>query len=59
MNDERGAVIRENIFVEPVEEYVSVHFLQGFTVIPRRWPNESMIRPFVPAVEEVASESIL
>jgi hypothetical protein len=59
VDDERGAVIRENIFEEPMEKYISVHLLQDFTVIPGRWPNKSMIRPFVSPVEEVASELIL
>jgi hypothetical protein len=59
VNDERGAVIRENIFEEPMEKYISVHLLQDFTVIPGRWPNESMIRPFVSPVKEVAPETVL
>jgi hypothetical protein len=48
--DDKGcAALGENVFVEAMEEYVSVDFLQDFTVIPRRWPNKSMIRPFVVA----------
>ncbi len=43
--DERGAVFREDIFKEPVEKYVPVHFPHRFTIIPRGRPNKTVICP--------------
>ena len=57
--DERGTVFREDIFKEPMEKYVRVHFLHRFTIIPGRRANEAVIRPLISPIEEVASEPVL
>lgn len=59
MDDQGCAAIGENVFEEAMEKYIPVHFLQGFTIIPWRWPNESVICPFVSPVKEEVSEPVL
>ncbi len=57
--DERGAVLREDVLKEPVEEYVPVHFPHHLTVIPGRGAYETVIRSLISPVEEIASKRIL
>ena len=59
VHDERGAVFGEDVFKKPVEKYVSVRFLQCFTIIPGRRANKTVIRPLISPVEEVASKPVL
>lgn len=58
MDDERGTVVGEDVFKEPVEENIPVHLLHRFPIIPGRWPDESVIRSFIPPVKEVGPESV-
>ena len=58
MDDEGGAVLRENIFKEPVEEYIPVHLLHRFTIIPWRRPDKTVIRPLISPVKEAVSEPV-
>ena len=58
VDDQRGAVLRENIFKEPVEEYIPVHLLHRFTILPWRRPDKTVIRPLTSPVKEVASEAV-
>ncbi|MDP2971408.1 MAG: hypothetical protein Q8P64_19710 [Deltaproteobacteria bacterium] len=57
VNDEGGAVLRENIFKEPVEEYIPVHLLHRFTIIPWRGPDKTVIRPLISPVNPVRNSS--
>lgn len=59
MYDERGAVFGENIFKEPVKKYVSVYFLERFTIIPWRGANKPVIRPLISPIQKVPSKPIL
>jgi len=58
VDDQRGAVLRENIFKEPVEKYIPVHLLHRFTIIPGRRPDKPVIRSLISPVEEVISEPV-
>jgi hypothetical protein len=59
MYDKRGAVFGENIFKEPVKKYVSVYFLERFTIIPRRGANKTVIRPLISPIQKVPPKPIL
>jgi hypothetical protein len=54
-----GTVFGKDVFIEPVKKYISVYFHQRLTIIPRCWPNKTMICPFLSSVEKVASKLIL
>lgn len=56
--DEGGAVFGENVFKEPVEKYISVYFLQHFTIIPGSRANKTVVRPLISPVEEVVLEPV-
>ena len=56
MDDERGAVLGEDVFEEPVKEQGCVHFPHRFRVVPGRRVNETVIRPLISPIEEVAPE---
>ena len=58
VDDVGGAVLRENIFKEPVEKYIPVHLLHRFTIIPGRRPDKPVIRSLISPVEEVISEPV-
>lgn len=58
VDDQRGAVLRENIFKEPVEKYIPVHLLHRFPIIPGRRPDKPVIRSLISPVEEVISEPV-
>jgi len=57
--DERGTMFGEDVFKEPVEEYISIHFHHRFTIIPGRRTNKTVIRPLLSPVEEVVSKPVL
>jgi hypothetical protein len=59
MDDERSAVLGENIFKQLVKKYVSVDFLERFAIVPGGWSNETVIRPLISSVEKVTIEPIL
>ena len=59
VNDERGAVLRKDVFEEPVKKYIPVRLLHRFSVIPRRGTNKTMIGSLVSPIEESASETVL
>ena len=59
MDDEGSAVLREDVFIEPVEEDICICFPHCIAVIPGRRADKAMIRPFIPAIEQGASEGVL
>jgi hypothetical protein len=59
MDDEGCTVFGKDVFKEPVEENISVSFLQCFTIIPRGRANKTVVRPLIPAVKEVAPKAVL
>ncbi len=58
MYDERSTVLRENVFEQSVKKYISVHLHHRFTIVPWRWPDKTVIRSLVSAVEKMVAESI-
>jgi hypothetical protein len=58
MDDQWGAVLGEDIFKKTVEEYISVHFRYGFTIIPGRRSNKTMIRPLISSVKEMGTKPV-
>lgn len=59
VDDERDAVLGQNVFKKSVEKYIPIHFLQCFTIVPGGGTDETVIRALVAAVEEVALELVL
>ena len=59
VDDERGAVIREDVLEEPVKKDRAIQFLQCLSVIPGGRADEPVIGPFIPPVEEVVFEPVL
>ena len=59
MDDERSAVLGEDIFKEPMEKNISVYFLQRFTVIPRSRANEAVVCALISPVEKVTPKPVL
>jgi len=59
VDDERDAMFREDVFKETVEKYISIYFLQRFTIIPGRRANKPVIGPLLSPVEKVAPEPVL
>lgn len=57
--DERGTLFGDDVFKEPVEKYISIHFHYRFTIIPGGWTNKAVIRPLLSPVEELVSEPVL
>ena len=58
MNDQGNAVFGKDIFIESMEVYVSVHFLQCFAIVPGRRPDETVICPLIPTVEQMSPELV-
>jgi len=58
MDDQWGAVFGKNIFKKTVEEYISVHFRYGLTIIPGGRSNKTMIRPLISSVNPVRNSSL-
>jgi len=57
--DERGTMFGEDVFKEPVEKNISVHFQNRFTIIPGRRTNKTVIRPLLSPVKKGAPKAIL
>ncbi len=59
VDDERGAVFREDIFKKAVEKYISIRVLHRLAVIPGCGANKTMICSLIPPIEHMVSISFL
>ena len=59
MDDKRSTVFGENVFKEPMKEYVSIHFEKSFTIVPGRGANKAVIRALISSIEKVSTKFVL
>ena len=58
VDNQRGAVLREDVFKEPMEKYVRVILAHRFGVIPGRGTNKTVIGSLVSPIKKSASETV-
>ena len=58
VDNQRGAVLREDVFKEPMEKYVRVTLAYRFRIIPGRGTNKAVIGSLVSPIKKNASEPV-
>jgi len=58
VDNKRGAVLREDVFKEPMEKYVRIILAYRLGVIPGRGTNEAVIGSLVSPIKKNASEPV-
>ena len=58
VDNQRGAVLREDVFKEPMEKYVRITLARRFRVIPGSGTNKAVIGSLVSPIKKNVSETV-